>query len=198
MRMEDIRQNSKYRDLMCTARELFWKHGFKRVTIEEICRKASVSKMTFYRFFPNKLEIARAVFDEVVDESLVRFREIASEKSAPAEKMKRMLQLKFEGTSNISPEFLQDFYNNPELGLKDYIEAKSKAVWIETLEVYRKGKQEGWIRSDLNVEFMFTYLQMTTHLLSDKKLIGMFNTPQEMIMEVTNLFIYGISPKHVL
>ena len=192
--MEDIRQNSKYLDLMRTSRELFWKHGFKRVTIEEICRKASVSKMTFYRFFPNKLELARAVFDEVIDESMVKVREIGSESIAPAEKIEKMLLLKFEGTQNISREFLIDFYNNPEIGLKGHIEEKSRAVWDEILEVFRKGKSDGWVRKDLNVEFMFSYLQKSLQTFSDPDLLKMFGSPQAMIMEITNLFIYGITP----
>jgi AcrR family transcriptional regulator len=32
------------------ARELFWKHGFKKVTIDEICKKANVSRKTYYTF----------------------------------------------------------------------------------------------------------------------------------------------------
>ena len=40
-------KSKKQLELLKIARELFWKHGFKRVSIEEICQKASVSKMTF-------------------------------------------------------------------------------------------------------------------------------------------------------
>lgn len=49
---KDIR--SKQRELIETAAQLFFKHGFKRVTVEEICRTAKVSKVTFYRYFAAK------------------------------------------------------------------------------------------------------------------------------------------------
>ena len=47
--------------LVKQARELFWKHGIKRITVEEICSEAGISKMTFYRNFKNKVEIAERV-----------------------------------------------------------------------------------------------------------------------------------------
>jgi AcrR family transcriptional regulator len=37
-----------------TAIRLFSQFGTKRVTIEEICRTAGVSKVTFYKHFKNK------------------------------------------------------------------------------------------------------------------------------------------------
>ena len=79
--MKDFRNNKKYMAIIQTSRELFWKYGFRRVTIDEICREAKTSKMTFYRFFPNKLELARTVFDMVADEGLRKFREILKEES---------------------------------------------------------------------------------------------------------------------
>jgi len=42
-------ENQKYNQIIDTSKKLFWKYGIKRVTIEEICREAGVSKMTFYK-----------------------------------------------------------------------------------------------------------------------------------------------------
>ena len=48
--------SKKYQDIKKKGKELFWKYGTKRVTVEEICREAGVSKMTYYKFFKNKNE----------------------------------------------------------------------------------------------------------------------------------------------
>ena len=50
--------NRKYDDIMSTGKDLFWKYGIRRVTVEEICEKSNVSKMTFYKYFPNKETLA--------------------------------------------------------------------------------------------------------------------------------------------
>jgi AcrR family transcriptional regulator len=122
--MKSVHHNHpKYMRIMSSAKELFWKHGFKRVSIEEICVKARTSKMTFYRFFANKTELAKAVFDKVVEEGIAQFREILASDSTPAEKVEKMIMMKIEGSHDVSQEFIMDFYSNPELGLKEYIEA---------------------------------------------------------------------------
>jgi len=193
--MEDFTNNKKYKSILETSKDLFWKYGFRRVTIEEICRKANTSKMTFYRFFPNKIEVAKAVFDRVAAEGLTNFKNILQEESSPSEKMKKVLQLKLEGTNNISNEFLADFYNTPELGLTPYIEERTKAIWSETLSLFRLGQDEGWIRKDMNVEFMFLVLQKTTPLITDNEMLKLCGSPQDLIMEFANMFLYGILPK---
>ena len=43
--MEEFKDNKKFQDIVATAKTLFWKHGIKRVTIEELCKEASASKM---------------------------------------------------------------------------------------------------------------------------------------------------------
>jgi AcrR family transcriptional regulator len=52
----------KEREIVDTARSLVSRHGLKKVTIDDIARKAHVSKATVYKYFRNKTEI----FDEVV------------------------------------------------------------------------------------------------------------------------------------
>jgi AcrR family transcriptional regulator len=55
--------SKKYESILITGHDLFWKFGFKRVTIDEICKKAEVSKMTFYKYFTDKIDLAKKVFD---------------------------------------------------------------------------------------------------------------------------------------
>ena len=62
---------SQKRDqLLQTGEALFIKHGMRRVTVEEICRQAGVSKPTFYKYFQNKAALARAIDALWIDESL--------------------------------------------------------------------------------------------------------------------------------
>jgi AcrR family transcriptional regulator len=180
--------------ILSIAKELFWKHGFKRVSIEEICTKANVSKMTFYRFYPNKLELAKAVFDKVIDESIADFKKLMNENIPAAEKMKRMLTMKMEGTNDISKEFLMDFYNNPELEVSAYIQQRSKMVWVGIIDDFRKGQQDGWLRKDFKPEIILIMSQKITELLLDENVLKLYASPQELVMEIANFFTYGIVP----
>jgi AcrR family transcriptional regulator len=193
--MEVLTSNKKCAAILQSAQRLFRKHGFRRVTIDEICREAKTSKMTFYRFFPDKIELAKSVLDQYYEENFVKFRKIIMENTSAAEKMQQMIKIKFDGSNDISNEFIQDFLmsSNPELTA--YFQEKTKTVLREGIKGFKQGQEEGWIRKDLNVEFLFHFSQKIVPMIYDNDLMNLFKTPQELIMEVTNLIIYGISPK---
>jgi AcrR family transcriptional regulator len=189
---------SKFTDsknvILTAARDLFWKHGFRRVTVEEICEKAGISKMTFYRYFPNKIELAKTVFGHVMEEGYKEFLSIMNDFSSPEEKIRRMLMLKFEGTNNINPEFLTDFYTSRENGLSDYVKEITNNTWQKIIGDFRIAQENGTFRSDISPEFFFLVSQKLMDSLNDKKIMQLFATPQEMIMESAKLLMYGISP----
>jgi len=151
--------------------------------------------MTFYKYFPNKLELAKTVFDQVIEEGLQSFRRILCEKSSVPDKMRKLLQLKFEGSHNISKEFLADFYGNPELDLKPYIEKKTHETWDAMLNDWKIAQQNGVFRKDLNLEFLFFVIQKQADLIHDPYLQSLFPTTEDLIMEFANLSIYGIAPR---
>jgi AcrR family transcriptional regulator len=193
--MEELSKNKKYSAILDAARKLFWKHGFRRVTIEEICREAKTSKMTFYRFFPDKIELAKTVLDQYYTESMVSFRNIIREESTPAVKMQKMISMKLEGSNDISNEFLQDFLFSKDTALSVYFGERLKEIYAEGMKEFKNGQDEGWIRKDLNVEFLFNFSQKILPIITDESMLKLFSSPQEMIREVSNLIIYGIAPK---
>ncbi len=179
-----------------SGRELFWKYGFKRVSVEEICRRASVSKMTFYRYFTDKAELARAVYDAEVEAGMSCFREILESDLPVPEKIRNVLLIKSGSVSNISREFLNDFYSDNETGLKSYIQEKIAYSMEEILNDFRKAQERGVFRKDFKPEMLFYISQKIADSFSDPYLIGLYGSPAEVIMEVSELFTYGIAPKN--
>ncbi len=192
--MAEQEVNSKYTDIVKTARGLFWKHGVSRVTVEEICREANVSKMTFYRFFPNKVALGKKVIDDIMDENTGKFREIMKEDAPFEEKIKRLLKLKLEGTREISAELVNDIYKNKRLGLHHHWQQRAEEITAEALRSFKEAQEKGAIRKDLKIEFLFYFSTNIAGMLTDKKLLSMFDSVQDLIMELVNLIFYGIFP----
>lgn len=192
--MNQEAENPKYNDIVKTAHELFWKHGISRVTIEEVCREANVSKMTFYKFFSNKIELAKKVIDDIMDENILKYRDIMNEDISFEQKVKKQLQLKFEGTREISPELINDIYSNKKPGLHKYWQQRANEITREIMRDYRQAQKEGWIRKDLKIEFIFYASNKMAEFMADEHLRGMYNNMQDLIMEIANLFFYGIFP----
>ncbi len=186
--------NLKEKQLLSTAKELFWKHGFRRVTIEEVCKKAGVSKMTFYRFFPNKIELAKTVFNNVIDEGIINFKKIMENDIPTPEKLKKIILLKTEGTNDISREFMEDFYTDSEPELKTFVEERTRLVWNEILKDFKEAQNKGIFRKDFKPEFLIQVASKFVEAMNDEKLLQLYDTPQDLILEFTNLLTYGISP----
>lgn len=194
--MNAIVLNKKHGDILTSAEELFWKHGFKKVSIEEICREAKVSKVTFYKFYSNKIEVAKAVLDNVVENANKDFKALIQTATTTAELMEGMIKMKKDGIHDISKEFLSDFYADKSLGLSEYIGLKTQEVWNEIITGYKELQVKGLIRKDLNIEFVLYYASKINDLLDDPYLLSLFPTAEDLIIEFTNLFTYGMTPRN--
>jgi AcrR family transcriptional regulator len=184
--------SEKYTSIVSTGRQLFWKHGMSRVSVEEICREANVSKMTFYRFFANKVELGKIIIDNIIDESIEKYRSLMKQDIPFEEKIRKQLLLKFEGTKEISAEFVKDIYSNKKIGLYTHWQKRADEFAKEVRNDYSEAQKQGFIRKDLNLDFMFYFSSKSTDLLTDPNLMKMFDNIQDLIMEYANLFFFGI------
>jgi AcrR family transcriptional regulator len=192
--MKEPYDSPKCSILLETGRKLFWKYGFKRVSIDEICREAGVSKMTFYRCFENKTELAKAIYTQIINEGVDKFNAIMEAETSATEKLKQILLLKLEGTNEVSSEFITDFYTSNDTGLKEFVEETTAKVWVGLTSAFSKAQERGHFRKDFRPEFMLYLAQHITPLMTDENLLKLYGSPQELIMEIANFFTYGISP----
>jgi AcrR family transcriptional regulator len=187
--------SQKYSDILATARELFWKHGFRRVTIQEICDKAGVSKMTFYKNFSNKIELAKKVFSNEIEEGMEKFNQLMEENIPVQEKIEKMILLKVEGTNDISQEFMEDFYLGTEPDLQNFVEEKTREAWNGLINDWKKAQEKGIFRSDFKPEFLLQVTFKLVEILKDDKLSGLYDSTQDFILEFTRFIVYGISKR---
>ncbi len=189
-----MKRSKKQEQLLLSARELFWKFGFRRVTIEEICEHAEVSKMTFYKFYPDKISLAKAVFQKEVESGMGRFREIMNSQAAPSEKVRLMMAQKSEATNSISREFLSDFYSSEKTELVGFVHDLTERTWKEAIEDFRKAQASGVFRKDFKPEFLFIISQKIAESLTDPRLLALYATPHDLLVELSRFYCYGISP----
>ncbi len=187
--------NKKQKDIINTAKELFWKHGVSRITMEEISSKASVSKMTLYKYYSNKKDLALAVLKSEVGKSMKKFRNIINNDIPFEEKLERMFVLKMEGTRDISSELLNDIYQNPDLGLHTYVEEQARKSTEMFTSFLRDSQKKGLIRQDLKIPFVVNYMNQMIQMVTDQQLLEHYTNPQELIMEMMRFMFYGLLPR---
>ncbi|GLR19479.1 TetR/AcrR family transcriptional regulator [Portibacter lacus] len=190
----DIKITKSVAALISVGKELFWKYGIKRITVEEICDKAEVSKMTFYRNFSNKHELALLIFKGVVAENVNSYNAIMSSEQTFPDKVKDLLDLKRRESKNMSVEFMEDVYSgdNEFAYLKNYISEYSSKFLVQLKGDFKTAQDEGFIRSDMNVDFIIFMLQKFQNVAEDPSLRKIYSSTEDLAMEVANLFFYGI------
>ena len=190
--MTKVINSKKYEDIKIKGKELFWKYGTKRVTVEEICREAGVSKMTYYKFFKNKNELVKVILNEIFEDAFQKFQTLVASDRPFSEKIKKIFLMKYEGTKNISMEFISDIYNHPDPEIIEFMNTlQQNALKIRT-DFFKTSQEEGLIRKDIKLEFFLAFSDQIIKMMDDEKLMSLYKKPQDFIMESMNFLFYGI------
>ncbi len=195
MKNHKEKESPKYQQVLTVGKELFWKHGVKRVSVKEICQQAAVSKMTFYRFFDNKIELAKAILEQVIAKGVADYEAVMAQPISFEEKMLLLMTQKKAQTEEISKEFLEDIYGNEQTELIAYMNQKSSDYMEVVLNDYRQAQANGEMRADIKPEFILYFSGKMKEMLVDPQLQALYPNPQDLITEVTKFFFYGILNK---
>jgi len=180
--------------LIRAAKELFWEFGIKKISVEEICQKAEISKMTFYRNFRNKGDIAIELMEQMANQSMEEFRNIMNLHIPFTEKVMHMIDQKSANTKGISKAFISDIYLGNSEGLRNALDKMQGDRMEEIMKYFAIAQETGEIRKDLNLQFLMYMMNDIKAKLTDKNLGAMYPKEEDLIMELTNFFFKGILP----
>ena len=178
--------------ILTGAKSLFWKYGIKRVTIEEICREASVSKMTFYRNFTDKNDLAERVLEKFIRHSLAGYKQIMSQASNFEERVATIIQYKYENTVGISNEFITDIFQDHHTGLQKQLGQYQTIINKAIIKDFKKARKEGLINPELKSGFILYILNDLNKKLVDNDLADIFPNKNDLVTNLTSFFFHGI------
>jgi AcrR family transcriptional regulator len=171
------------RDQIIKAGEaLFVKHGMRRVTVEEICRQAAVSKPTFYKYFENKAALARRIVELWIEEALQRIDEIEEAEVPFPEKMAQILVVKQALSARPGPEFLGDLIP---------LDIDLSHALQRVMRFLVRGQEQGDIRADVRPEVLMTAFNLLNSMQHDPAIRGLYEDAETLAGDVFKLFHYG-------
>jgi AcrR family transcriptional regulator len=189
-----VSRKSAREALLLSARELFWANGHSKVTVEEICEHAGISKMSFYRSFKNKSELLRILLVQFTDEGLAKAEEIMDQDGPIGKKLHDMLLYKSERAKGISPVLITDIYTK-EPELVQELVAHSQTVREQFKQALMKAKADGEIRADLNIDFIIYMLNNFNDRMMSEDLLAQFDSMEDATHQITEFFFYGMLGK---
>lgn len=185
---------TKKQQIEYKAKELFWRHGFKKVTIDEICKKANVSRKTFYTFYENKNALVMYILSETIDGMKSENLKVIESDISFGEKMAIMLDRKLKFSETISLEYIADLYSHDAGEVSEYFQKFMMESVDLSRNFFKLAQEKGEMNPNLNLDFVMLMLQKLGELCSLPELIAMFPDAESMTRQLAEYSLYGIMP----
>ncbi len=184
----------KQLQLITTATELFYKHGIRRVTIEEICKSANVSKMTFYKYFSNKWDIAKTILDMVFEVGVQMYHDIVEEDTPFVQKVEEILKLTMARVhgAGVGSALIEDIATEKS-PLYLHFQDHQKVSRQLAIDFFEDAKEKGFIHSDIEMPVLLFMLNRLSDLLNHPEFISIKPNIEDRIYELSALFFHGFS-----
>lgn len=177
------RTSPKRKQLLDTALALFSRHGTRRVTVEEICREAGVSKMTFYRNFSNKVQLVEALRDRIADETFAAFDAIDALDIPFPEKIDRMTAFKAQQARSMNLAWIQDMVSTAG------IQREFQRRFLANL---KRAQERGEIRADIELEFHLLVVAKMSELFQEGEWQRVLPDAEAFTHQLRTLLWYGL------
>lgn len=177
---------------MIATRAVIWKKGINATTVDDICKEANVSKMTFYRAYENKYDIIKEIIDENFQNLADNYQTIFDKNIPFVEKIMEIIYYNYKMNEGASQELIYDIVNQQHPAMKEFMQEKKDFYNSIVLKYVKIEQEKGNFRSDLNLDLVSFYLEHINELVVEPKLQGKFETPTELINQLTKMLYFGI------
>lgn len=180
-------------DILNAGQKLFYKYGVKKVTVEEVCTEANVSKMTFYKYFPNKIELTKKVLDHIFEARWNEYRKIMDDESIPfPERLKKAISLKKQVADNASKEFLVDLFKYPDNELKEHINNWYEYSTKQSVEMLEEAKKQGYVKKEINPVLLLALFDKLDDVSVDDRVLNEYGNLGDLSDDLATIILYGI------
>ena len=172
-----------------TAIQLFARNGIKRVSMDEVARKASVSKRTLYDFFRDKEALLIAVLNKLHEPFIEQLKLLERRSETVLEMILLLNEKMMESPTWMCEDFWEDMKRYP-LAFGCMVEAKRSFV-EKMIEMLKRGESESVFISDVNYDVISLMAQQQFSKPEPSDLFKKY-TPQEVHNTIFFIFLRGI------
>jgi len=183
--------------ILGAAAEMFSQYGFKSITMDDIARRAGISKKTLYQHFANK--------EEVVNESVVWYKKnttnncmaVLDEAENAIEAMVKLMAFFDEMHKRINPMALFEMQKYFPDAYKTFREMLVERDVVIIRDNIQQGVKEGLYREEVDADLMARYrIETSMLILQPNLLVNDRNNLMSVAMEIGEHFLYGlVTPK---
>jgi len=198
-----LRQQIKSMDtkerIISESLKLFMRYGIRSVTMDTIAENLGISKRTIYELFSTKDELIKACFDHISAMDEKQYQEIQKNSDNVIEAFLHSIRRSVELMKSISPLFFHDIKKYyPEL-FKCTGKKHSKKGYDRIIHFIKKGKEEGYLREDINEDITTKLIMEQFNIMGNEELFPheKYNR-SELLENIAVNFVRGIATEEGL
>ncbi len=180
--------------ILLKANELFNRHGFRRVTMDEIALKTGMSKKTIYVSFATKDEIVDAIVMDHINRSELRCEADCCNAENAIHEVFLSMDMIQEHFSEMNPTIMEDLEKFFLVTYNKLYEHKNNFITKKVKANLEKGIAEGLFREDINIDIL-TKLRIGTMFLPFDQTIFPYSKYKliEVEREILEHYLYGLA-----
>jgi len=137
------------------AMDLFTRKGYTRVSVEDICEKAGVSKGTFYYYFKSKDQVILEEFLKIDRFYIEKVEELSKKHQSPLKKLVSLIISSFEYVNdNLGVKITKVIFHgeiDPSRKKPGLVSPK-RPIFAIIEQLVREAQEQGELRSDVSTE----------------------------------------------
>jgi TetR/AcrR family transcriptional regulator, fatty acid metabolism regulator protein len=194
------RQRQEREELILqTAEEVLTERGYYNMSMDEIASRVGIAKGTLYHHFARKEDLAFALFERFLEESVVSLEEIGVQEGTPQERLQALLNSMYGRIYGARLQFFfslfhgLDFYHilqQRDVSLNEVI----KRVALRLTRLIDEGKADGSFDPEIPTPILVTIFLSLVSPKAFKRLIVDDNIDPVCIAEhISRFFFRGIA-----
>ena len=145
---------STEKNILEGAKNLFMQFGLKSITMDDIARKAGVSKKTIYQFFSDKNSIVFKSVHEHFSEHRMEIENVLDNSKDAIESIYRISKCMKVQVEAINPTVLYDLQRYFPKAHKRFLEFKNTFIKDRMVKILEDGIESGYFRKEINPEIL--------------------------------------------
>ncbi len=180
--------------IVAGARQHFFTHGFRGVTMDDIAKELGMSKKTVYAHFPSKMALVEAVILDKFSGVEAELQQITSGSlSGSPGVLHRMLSCIQGHTGEIQPPFIRDVHRTaPEIW--ELVEGRRREIIQHYFGKFlRAGRRAGTIRKDIPAKVVtYILLSAVQTIINPSMMEELELSPKEGFSAIMTVILEGL------
>ena len=188
------RKTKSPKQIIHAASELFFTHGYRRVTVDEIAAALGISKKTLYKHFASKEDLLLAVTETFYTEIQAGIDTLHTDPSLNFQaRFNGFVQLLEQKGAQIGPLIRNDIRVHAPDVWRRVEELRQQVIFGELRRLIAEGQVNGAFRSEIDLALHTALLTIWMEAAANSDILARFSvSASDVVRTILDIYLHGI------